>query len=57
MAEYSANTQYETFEICCTTSGATETHNVPHPIYSDAEGNTYEQLNAVKLGGVNGLNN
>lgn len=57
MAEYSANTQYESFELCCTTTGATETQELPHPVYSDAEGNTYVQLNAVQLGGPNGLNN
>ena len=29
----------------------------PHPIYTDAYGVPYAQLNAITLGGVNGLNN
>jgi hypothetical protein len=30
---------------------------VPHPIYTDANGVPYAQLNAITLGGFNGLNN
>jgi len=34
-------------------SGAT----APHPIFTDANGVPYAQLNAITLGGFNGLNN
>jgi hypothetical protein len=30
---------------------------VPHPIFTDAYGVPYAQLNAITLGGFNGLNN
>jgi hypothetical protein len=29
----------------------------PHPIFTDANGVPFAQLNAITLGGVNGLNN
>jgi hypothetical protein len=29
----------------------------PHPIFTDAYGVPYAQLNAITLGGFNGLNN
>jgi hypothetical protein len=29
----------------------------PHPIYTDADGVEFVQLNAITLGGFNGLNN
>lgn len=64
MATYSANTQYDyTVEILGNFSGGSITQGgpangvAPHPIYSDNEGNDYVQLNAITLGGFNGLNN
>lgn len=53
-----SNDQYEAIEYCCdAVSGATQTIEFPHPVYTDADGTEYEQLSAVTLGGVNGLNN
>lgn len=60
MPIYSANTQYEyTAEMEGSFSGGTLPPGtvVPHPIYTDAYGVEYVQLNAVTLGGFNGLNN
>ena len=69
MAIYSANTQYEySNEILGSYSGGTweaELGNAPHPIsykLSDplvltSSGDTVYQMNAITIGGVNGLNN
>lgn len=54
MATYSANTAYQYFEPW---NGKGETSTPPYPQYSDFSGNTVVQLNAVALGGPNGLNN
>lgn len=55
MADYSANT--ETI-ICETCDGGATVFTVipPHPVWTDAKGNSITQLNAVVLGGENGLN-
>ena len=60
MSTYSANTQYEyTIGMLGSFSGGTAPAGAiaPHPIYSDAYGVSYVQLNAITLGGFNGLNN
>lgn len=64
MSTYSANTQYDyTVEILGNFSGGSITQGgpangvAPHPIYTDAVGNQFVQLNAITLGGFNGLNN
>jgi hypothetical protein len=57
----SVNSLYETLYIdCCEVSGTTipSTVAIPHPVYSNSNGNgAVVQLNAVELGGFNGLNN
>jgi hypothetical protein len=53
MASISANTEYL---ICIDCSGTTATRATPHPTYSDLTGGTVTQLNAVLIGGRNGLN-
>jgi hypothetical protein len=67
MATFSANTQYEySNDILGSFSGGTwESYfgNAPHPEYAKPNsdlsytGNTVVQLNAITLGGFNGLNN
>lgn len=69
MAIYSANTQYEySNEILGSYSGGTWESGLgdaPHPIsykLSDpldlaSSGNTVYQMNAITIGGINGLNN
>ena len=60
MAEINVNVQYDyTSEILGSFSGGTlpPGTTVPHPIYTDANGVPYAQLNAITLGGFNGLNN
>jgi len=54
LAPLSANTEYR---ICIVCSGETLSVSVPHPTYSDGRGKAIVQLNAVALGGENGLNN
>jgi hypothetical protein len=56
------NQQYEyTIAMLGNVSGGTQMNpsgtTAPHPIYTDAYGVPYAQLNAITLGGVNGLNN
>lgn len=52
-----------TYYLCdyCTNDGNTFTGvtvtNTPHPTYSNLTGGTAVQLNAVAIGGFNGLNN
>ena len=53
MASISANTEYL---ICIDCSGTTATRATPHPTYNDLTGGTVTQLNAVLIGGRNGLN-
>jgi len=55
---FSENEQYQAFDYCCDPlSGATAQIPYPNPIYTDADGVPFAQLNAVELGGFNGLNN
>ena len=58
---YTSDNQYAyTLDILGSFSGGSANFSgayAPHPIYSDADGNTFEQLNAITLGGFNGLNN
>ena len=57
----SADSQYAyTLEILGSFSGGSADFsgaNAPHPIYTDANGVPYAQLNAITIGGFNGLNN
>jgi hypothetical protein len=56
----SVNQQYAyTIEILGNVSGGTAPAGAiaPHPIFTDANGVPYAQLNGITLGGVNGLNN
>lgn len=55
----SVNSQYEYTSDCCdSVSGSTGIGTpYPHPIDTNAFGVPYAQLNAVVIGGVNGLNN
>jgi len=54
MATTSANTEYL---ICIECSGTTSTRSTPHPTYGSlTSGDTVVQLNAVLIGGRNGLN-
>jgi hypothetical protein len=58
MANTSANTESTIcLEIC--SGGTTTVVNVspPHPVWSDLTGGTVTELNAITLGGPNGLNN
>jgi hypothetical protein len=60
MSDINVNIQYEyTAEMLGSFSGGTLPPGtvVPHPIYTDADGVSYVQLNAITLGGFNGLNN
>ena len=57
---YGVNVQYEyTIEMLGDFSGGTAPSGItaPHPIYTDANGVPFAQLNAITLGGFNGLNN
>jgi hypothetical protein len=49
----SANTEYD---VCVNCSGNTFTIEVEHPVWSGLYGESVIQLNAVQLGGRNGLN-
>jgi hypothetical protein len=56
------NEQYEyTIAMLGNVSGGTQMNpsgtTAPHPIYTDENGVPYAQLNAITLGGVNGINN
>ena len=64
MATYSANTHYEyTVGILGNFSGGSITEGgpangvAPHPVFSNAYNEPIIQLNAISLGGFNGLNN
>ena len=57
---YSVNQQYEYTSDCCNPPTGATTSNTPypHPVYTSDNGLiTYTQLNAVEIGGFNGLNN
>lgn len=58
------NSQYEytigmlgNFSGGSITQGGPSNGFAPHPIFTDADGVEYEQLNSITLGGFNGLNN
>ena len=53
----SANTPYYECRICCPcgTGSTANSVSVPHPVYSNQFGQDVTQLNAVQLGGENGL--
>lgn len=55
----SAGTEYFACQICCPCeSGGTITSvTVPHPVWTGIYGNAVTLLDAVQLGGMNGLNN
>ena len=57
----SADSQYAyTLDILGSFSGGSADFSgayAPHPIYTDANGVPYAQLNAITIGGFNGLNN
>ena len=59
MATLSAGT-YD-YKICnsCTDGGTTTVSqiDVPHPVYTNSNGDSVIQITAVALGGFNGLNN
>lgn len=55
---FSAGTEYEACNICWDGTGFTSTVvTVPHPSYTNQFGQTVVQLDAIQLGGMNGLNN
>ena len=54
MPATSANTENT---VCVECSGNTVTVIPPHPTWTDNQGNDVIQMNAITLGGHNGLNN
>ena len=56
----SANTEsFESnpeYEVCVSCSGNTYTVQTPHPVWTNLYGEPVTQMDAVVLGGVNGLN-
>jgi len=50
----SSGTEYTFCQIC---NGVLITVSPPHPVWTNNEGRDVIQLNAVALGGFNGLNN
>ena len=57
LVSVSAGTPYEECLVCYTASGYTVTSvAVPHPVWTGLYGQSITQLNAVQLGGMNGLN-
>lgn len=59
LSGYSVNEQYEYDSQCCNPpTGATTSNTAyPHPIDTNAVGVPFVQLNAVRIGGFDGLNN
>jgi hypothetical protein len=55
LAPLSAGTEYNVCVLDC--SGNTISISPPHPTYTNEFGKAVVQLNAVALGGINGLNN
>jgi hypothetical protein len=53
--QFSANTEYILCLPDC--SGTTVSLELPHPVWTNNYGQAVVQLNAVELGGINGLNN
>ena len=55
---FSAGTESESCQICWDGSGYTATVvSAPHPTWTNGQGQAVVQLNAITLGGPNGLNN
>ena len=54
MPTTSANTESTVCDVC---SGNTVTIIPPHPTWTNNQGNDVIQMNAITLGGPNGLNN
>jgi hypothetical protein len=56
---FSSGTESTICEICCpcTTGETVNSVSVPHPNYSNGQNQTIIQLNAITIGGFNGLNN
>lgn len=54
LAPLSANTEY--FMCIRDCSGNTQSINVPHATYTNAQGKAVVQMNTIVLGGQNGLN-
>jgi len=55
---FSAGTEYNSCNICWDGTGYTSTIvSPPHPTWTNGQGQVVVQLNAVALGGPNGLNN
>jgi len=52
--QISANTENT---VCINCTGDTQVVIPPHPIYINSNGDEVVQMNAITLGGVNGLNN
>jgi len=42
--------------VCIICSGETSVVTAPHPVYTNGKGDDVIQLNAITLGGPNGLN-
>lgn len=55
----SANTESTICVICCecTENQTITSVSPPHPVWTDSQGTSVTQLNAITLGGMNGLNN
>ena len=58
MANLSAGTYDYKVCITCTSGSTTTLYNVdvPHPVYTNSNGDSETQLTAVAIGGFNGLN-
>jgi len=56
---FSSGTESTICNICCpcTTGETVNSVSVPHPDYSNGLNQTIKQLNAITIGGFNGLNN
>ena len=56
---FSAGTESTICEICCpcTTGETVNSISVPHPTYSNGQNQPIIQLDAITIGGFNGLNN
>jgi hypothetical protein len=54
----SAGTEYTVCQVCCPCSSnqSIKTVSVPHPTWTDGQGRAVTLLDAVLLGGQNGLN-
>lgn len=57
-SQISAGTEYTACQVCCPCSSnqSVKTVSVPHPTWTNAQGKSVVLLDAVQLGGMNGLN-